>query len=385
MTDTEGLNTKVAGVLTNLGVQLTRLGTIIDELTAIGGPDNVSLGDLNSNLAALRASSGDISSTLDDRLTAMLDTLGVKPPLNEQTMWSMLLDTTARLESIYNSLGVVPGDATTTVLGRLAAIERLSHCACGPQPPDPADEHGCADPAVSDSSAAPDGYSGRIFAGWSTPPDGALIGTTLDPTVGAAELVPEATFEGWRAYVLSRASAVASLDPRENIVFGTNQWLDISSRTLIAASVPPNSDIALYLCPFVPEAWVDCVEVFSAHTTVTHPDSATNEITYAQMSQIPSAELSSDLFVDGSAHYHADVPDWVMVGNFAGVTVQLTSAIGGVRVVWQRPDLSFGTSTMGTTGDTVTIPEATIGMTVDTFTGGAIPDFTVSICPSGGD
>jgi hypothetical protein len=182
-----------------------------------------------------------------------------------------LLDSSGNIE---DHIGIPTGDATTTVLGRLAAIENLSGCGCPPDLPSPDDPTGCADPFVSISRAVlVSAYPGRIFAVFPSPvPDGLVVTDGMDLGEVGVEISPEATWTGWRAFVYSKSAAYYSEDPTRSGLWATNVWRDLDEAMsyALAFSVPDGNDIAVYLCAPPPAPVDECVHVVSLSTPYGH-------------------------------------------------------------------------------------------------------------------
>jgi hypothetical protein len=273
-----------------------------------------------------------MAAQLAEDLPALVSGVGIPTEGSIFTVWNMLLNLTPAVVGIYDATGIPTGDATTTVLGRLAAIERLALCACGPQPPSPEDVDGCASPVLSALSAAPSGYDGRVFAYWLELPDGAQLAGELDPAVEGAEIEPVSTWAGWSAFILSKSSTIASLDPRSPIVSATNQWLSLDTVTFAAFNVPAGNDITVYLCrdETVP---IGCVNINSHSSTASGAFSATLEV----LSAAP-AGMSFVNPVNSSSGEVSWSPPAFISGNLSGWTLEVFS--GSVRLVYRTDDPS---------------------------------------------
>lgn len=162
------------------------------------------------------------------------------------------------VDNLRSNIGLPTGDATTTVLGRLATIENYASCICGPQPPSTSDPDGCAYPVLSHSPALTDAaFPGRLFAQWE---DLSIYGlqktTDIGLTVSNVELQPTGTWDGWNVFVYSRTAQTYSEDPRRAGRYPTNTWrsLEEAQGFPLAFSVEEGSDITVYLCTPPPSA-----------------------------------------------------------------------------------------------------------------------------------
>jgi hypothetical protein len=370
----DGLNHKVAQVLTNLGEQLTALGSIVADFNGIRGPDNLTLGDLKTDLYAVRLDVAELSGFGLQGMNTIIEGIGLIDPEDGDTILSLLKD-------LRNNIGLPTGDATTTLLGRLASIEHSNLCGCGPQPPSATDPDGCASPAVSDTQHAISGWGGRTFAVWSSAPDGALIGTGLDPSVGNAELVPEATFDGWTAFVLSRAASVCSLDPSEPLVMPTNQWINISGRDRVAFSVAPGADIVAYICSHLDEAWTDCVDITSTPGTYSTDAPFSEDAQFIVFSSIPGVSTTNTWIADGQEQM-VSVSNTVVSDNWHGVVISL---LEGTTVTIYTVNTSGGVSSfpINAVGDSQTLTFDTQVVMIHNLAASSPHDnaFQVRICP----
>ena len=255
-------------------------------------------------------------------------------------------------------------------------------------------------PAVSDPY-----WPALVYAKWpDPPPTGIEFGSVFGFGDDYTELVnTSGDWSGYRVYVASSADNFGmyiGVNVDASLArYPTNVWVDIGFyEEHLSIFVPGDASLRAYLCgdgwgggggsggpweelpPDGGGTWEDCIEIASASTVVTHPNSAVTSITYTPMSMLPGVEYSDTLPVDGGA-YVTTANDSIAVGNFNGVTITLLSAETTVRAYYQRADLSFNVHTFSGMGDTFSIAEDTVRMAIDTFTGGATPDYTVEICP----
>jgi hypothetical protein len=123
------------------------------------------------------------------------------------------------LTQIRDAIGIPTGDATTTVLGRLAAIERLLMTTAAGLPPIlQQDDY---------TSGAPIVFEGRKYATWPSPPAG---------TSSAApfyQLSPASSWDGWQFYIQTNDPA-----PQWNTtVVAPNFWYDMAGNAAASWSV----------------------------------------------------------------------------------------------------------------------------------------------------
>jgi len=374
MTDPNGLNVKVAAVLADLSDLITDTAGILNQVDGLRGVDNLTLGDLNANLVAMRTDLADLTGFGLQGLNTIISSIGFIDMETSSTVLQLLND-------IRDHIGFPTGDATTTLLGLLQSIANTSLCSCGPQPPNTTDPDSCAEPFVSDAAHSLPSYDGRTFAYWSTAPTDLLIGTSLDPTVGNAELVPEATFDGWTAYVLSRASNICSLDPSETLVFPTNTWIDISARDMVAFSVPAGADITVYLCNHASEVWTDCVELTSTPGTYSTDVPFSEDAQFIVFSSIPGITTGNTWFADG-AEQQVNAANTIVTSNWHGVTITLLS---GSTVTIYTVNESGGVSSLpiNSVSDSQTITFDTQVVLIHNLAASspASSPFQVRICP----
>jgi hypothetical protein len=354
------------------------MGSVLTAIGGIRGAGNLTLGDLNSNLAAIRGGVEDSTAELQSDLPQLIQTVGIPADGSIFTIWNMMYQNIAVFAQIRDAIGQETGDATTTVLGRLSAIERASLCACGPQPPSPSDPNGCAEPTVSSFSVAPEAYSGRVFAVWLGLPSGAEFRSELDPGVDAAEIGPSVNWAGWKAFILSRSSTIASLDPRQALVYATNTWIDLTSITYAAFNVPAGNDIQVYLCrdETVPEG---CLNIPSRLSTLESDSSVTlNAISVAPTGMSFVNPVNSS---NGEASW--DPPAFVS-GNLATWTLQVFS--GTVRVLY-RTDPPTSTQVFSVAGHYTSADGVVTLPTTDHFSlddSGTDGPYSIQLCNTAG-
>lgn len=317
-----------------------------------------------------RPTSAPIQPSLELLRQAFADVVGINADgttaLTVLGRLTSLLDTT---DNIENNIGQPTGDATTTVLGRLAAIERLSECGCGPQPPDPTDPDGCADPFVSSApSASIAAYPGRSFAVFhETPPDGLLITDSMDLGVANVEISPEATWTGWRVFVLSKASAYYSEDPTRTGLWPTNTWRDLDeAQSFALAFSVPAGDITVYLCgPTDVPPEIECTTIESQSVTIVG-FGARQAIVWPE----PFTSSSTD---EAGNSYSANQ---VLIGDYQNWTIRVVTGAGARLVLFVG---ATNSNVFIDGGDTTTISTTTTSLFLDDLNyGGA---FSIEICP----
>lgn len=270
------------------------------------------------------------------------------------------------LAAVESHIGFPTGDATTTVLGRLAAIQSYSSCACGPQQPQPGDTGGCASPFVSQSFTQTSAtYPGRVFVVWPSPlPSGALFDDTLSLGVDRVELMPEANWNGWRLFVYSKSAGYYTEDPTRTVQWPTNVWrnLDPNQSYPLAISVAAGNDAVGYLCAPVDLPNITTCSMFSS-------------ISYTFSGQLfyvirtPPIYSGNDIFTSG---------------DFYGYTVRLVTFGGGsdIRVDhYNTSDVYNSGSLMSTVDTIITISEHTNALGIHTNIPDAGNPFSVEVCP----
>lgn len=179
---------------------------------------------------------------------------------------------------MQDALGLVPGDATTTVLGRLAALNTLgvnqltsigisggpddtvlkllaknADCACGGLGPP---SGSCDNPFVSTGMwLGPFGAIGGsnvIVATWSEPlPTGISFGTFFSLGTDDGEL-QNSDWSGWKVYVSSTEPQYAD-SPSSLTRYPTNQWRDLpAGAASYSWAVSDRGSIQVTLCSPIP-------------------------------------------------------------------------------------------------------------------------------------
>jgi len=382
MTEPNGLNTKLAVVLTNLGTALTDLASLVSDLNGIRGEDNLGLGDLNSNLAAIRGATEDTRGSLNSLSTGLFDTMGLREGEDGLTLWQLL-------NGLYNNIGIPTGDATTSVLGRLAAIERLSKCNCAPDAPDLTSEDSpCSSPytSIAEATRVSSDFPGRIFAGFAAPsPDGIALTNWLAEPIPSCELVRSGSLVGFYAYIQSSAP-LASLNPANALQVRTNSWLAIDGYELdMAISVPTGNDLTVYLCIPAGTTWTDCINIDSEFVVYSTDAPFSLNVQAIRFNTIPVLATTDHWSADGSEQT-LSTDNTVVTTDMQNTVVNLVSG-SNVWVYWIDSSGASHHSSLDAAGASFTVPEPTIALVIGNF-GDSSPsthEFTIQICPPSGD
>lgn len=380
MSDPNGLNTKVAQVIDEIADELIRLTTLGSKIDAIRGASELTLESLDSRLSSIEDGIASLGTQLGD-------VLGSREEGNLNTVWIFLDELSTRLQSVEGNIGFPTGDATTTVLGRLAAIERLSRCACPPEPPDLDDaETGCATPYISIPAftRVVGAYPGRVFAGWDDPaPEGLLLTNWLAEPVPPAELVRSTDLSGWRIYVQSEAR-LFSLNPTGPTLLPTNVWISIDAYDEhLAVSVLDPNDITAYICVPVSAEWVDCVTIDSVAATYSTDAPFSLDLQAIPFDTVPNVD-KTDHWFGGGNEQEINVANTAITTNMNGVRVELVSG-GPVTIAIIDSSGGGGSYPLGAPTDQQTIDVDTTLFVIGNFSASSpsTHPFTVEICPPG--
>jgi hypothetical protein len=203
-------------------------------------------------------------STSNSRLAAILNALGAPietPDITLEDVVNAQNNTNDLLEDIKNAIGIPTGDATTTALGRLAAIESCVCKLAGEIPSDP-DASDCDDPYTSVQTwllmVDQGGGGGEMgitilyhVAAFATPlPEGLEESNlfNLTPPAGrVSEIKPVTTWDGWMVYVKSSSETYSDGITGGNR-YPTGQWRDLTGSSSLVFTVYRPDDITVYLC-----------------------------------------------------------------------------------------------------------------------------------------
>lgn len=229
-----------ARVLDALSELQTIRTNIVQMNMAMGLIGSPTTGSVLGRLDRLQVALGALSSTAG---TDGLQTTSVRGLLNSIA---------ALLDELDDDIGEATGDATTTLLGRLAAIERLTATGLGLNPPTGT---ACSAPALSTGQLlAPFAIAGGtnvIYAQWPEAlPGGVVFGSIFGVNGPRVELnlAPGfASWDGWRIAAMSRAQQFA-YDMSINR-YPTNQWVPLSGNGPIAVSVEAIYGVTAWICP----------------------------------------------------------------------------------------------------------------------------------------
>jgi hypothetical protein len=317
-----GLNTKEDSIITLLTATNNKLDAVLEALGAPIPTSTVTLADVLTVLNKIN------------------DTLG-DPEDSVFTIWNLLGEIPPALSQIVDNIGFPTGDATTTVIGRLAAIERLSKCACPPDAPDLTDPDApCSEPFVSNPvlTRVSSAYPGRVFAGWiDPPPDGLVLDHFLETDISPSEIVRSTDVSGWSIYIQSTAR-LASLSPLSTNLVATNSWIDLDIYDEhMAISVPEGNDLLVYIC--VPGGTIEPPSCY----TFTSEQSVLKS-TFAGARYLPDWSIYDVPVITNET---ADNEVWVS-GNWTGWTWETTTSNMVIVIELTPGSITIQTSSTGT-------------------------------------
>lgn len=330
------------------------LRSVNESIWNVAGPaPGKSLEDLWNKLDALFAGLGfgaspPASYSLSQWLTDNLDAgAGI-------SMYNLIDGLYVAMAALQNNVGTPTGDATTTVLGRMLAIQNLLNSnlpalvACcegeGAQFPseDPADMSYCSNRYIQAGSFID---SNRSYAYWTAgniPTDQVAIGNNSSYPPGT-ELTPITDWSDFRVWVSSDAPQCA-LD-NTGYRYPTNQWLPLSGSGSFAFSVDSQYALNVQLCAPAPAtigysfAENETFEKTTSYATRFVPDWTKYGLTF-----VSNATIGNDFFIEG---------DW------GGWTWEIISG-SDIQIVWGVPST---TSTNKSDAGTGTLPLAVQGQT----------------------
>jgi hypothetical protein len=267
--DVAGISPTISAMEANLLASLATLNTSVQETNTLTTAGNTLITTSNSRLTSIASNTNQLLSPTQQTAQNTADSL-------------------SKLTAIDTAIGIPSGDATTTVLGRLSAIEllltntlanwgdpgdatgtllatlhdvRACICLVAGKVPTPPTTELCEEPFISTGSAFYPGWpgfgTGANVATWSAPlPDGVVFGTIFGITIDNTELQRDISWNGVLIWVESDAPAFA-LSFATVDRYPTNQWVSLPDTDNIAISVDSISGIKVYLC--IPDAPVgDC-------------------------------------------------------------------------------------------------------------------------------
>jgi len=294
------LSTQHDAVMTAIGGLDTKLSTIAARLMWDNGEDTFTLAQLQYlsllQLQAIKDSNDSVVTSLGNLTTIMTDmaedTSDIHSRLNEirdatiATAIALgtpgdgiadalhLLDSIkAGIEALNTATGIPPGDATTTMLGRLTAIQNCICLVAGTVPTPPTSQF-CASPFTSSGLSFYPTWAGFgtgvNVAVWSEPlPDGVTFGTEFGITVDNTELILDGGWSGAHIWVQSSGPNFG-INPLSTERFITNQWVSLPDADSISVSVGNGESIQVYIC--LPSTDGDCprdtsISLFSGSNT----------------------------------------------------------------------------------------------------------------------
>lgn len=382
MTEPTGLNVKVAIVIEDLATIDARITGLEEQVRDVRGADLTTLDDLKADLASMAEAQSVFYDNAIEALTGLIDAVGLLPVGDSDTVRSLL-------QELRSGIGINPGDATSSVIGHLSAIERLSRCNCPPEPPDLTDPDApCADPYTSVPlyTRSTDLYPGRVFAGFlEPPPTGLTMDSFLSTPVDKVELHRTSDSAGYWIYVQSSAP-LASLNPLNPLLVKTNEWLDLTLYEAdIAVSVPDTADLTVYICTPGDLAWVDCIELTSAFSTYSTNAPFTMDVQAINFESVPTLE-ATDNWTQGGTTNTLSLDSSVVTSDMFGVKVELVSG-ANVRVLWRRTDGIEDHTDIASAGLDYTIIAHTNVFTIGNYPASdpSAHPFTINLCPPEGD
>lgn len=271
-----------------------------------------------------------------------------------------------------SGIGINTGDATTTILGRLTAIENYSRCACGPVPPSPFDPSGCVDQFISIAQVTTPNYSGNFVQWPDVLPAGIEFTNDLLIGVSNVEISADPFVSGWRMFGYSQSASVFSANPGNVTQYPTNEWIVIGADNwTLAPSVGEGNDLRVYLCSpgSIP---ADCPEFNSIAITVSDP--APGNVVNRNAAIIGGYPLSDQLF------NAVTTPACVMVGNF--ISFEITCLTGFARIIYVNSGGTAGTIFQLDATQSAVIPELTQKLYIDDLRDNITSEgsFTIKVC-----
>lgn len=318
---------------------------------------------------------------INSKLSALLQYLiGATITLPSESLDARITALEAASASLVDQVGAVTGDATTTVLGRLAAIESLLKCVCGDFPPGASDVGGCDSPATTLDSHY-ETFSdivGRVFPVWSDPlPDGLSVDGTGELADAHIAVTLSDSTGVYSYYVQSRAPSHQRTSGATT-EYSNNQWLPLSPGDNLAISVPVGFTAKVYLCYTPAAGFTECVNIGSLAGSYTQLDtSAVFNSSYAVWSSIPGA-VTTDSEAYGGHTFQWDNSVAVLIANANGWTFTKNSG-PDIRLLAKRPDGSFTSYTISSTP--ITISGDTTSLWCDLGSGGSTEAFSFQVCP----
>lgn len=393
----ENLHQKFTNLQQQLALQHDELMNKLDAvLTALGAPPPTAVVTLADVLQELQS--------MNSRVFSLRNAVGIIPTDAGISLLAQVASLVTRITAVESAtvatataLGIPTGDATTTALGRLAAIESCVCLLAGQVPTDPGTSE-CESPFTS-------GYTWELVltsegggefgvgvvlhvAAFAQPlPPGLVEGTiyALTPPSGTvSELAPTGTWDGWRVYVKSSASTYGdSITP--GVRHPTNEWRDLTGTGTNIFSVYRPDDITVYLCG--PDnggnggnggPLVECTEASSQNVSV----DPNNGVPIRQMAIIPGwPDVRNYLIVNPTFTAYFD-PPCIHYGDLAGYQVNCIS--GRVRIVYRIEGVESTQGTEITTGGSYTLPAGCNVVDFDDFVAPDTPGtgaFVMELCP----
>jgi hypothetical protein len=274
----------VVDLLTNINTDTTSLVQVLPQIRDEQADIHLDTQSMDLKLLAIRDEQADIhldTQSMDLKLLDMRNTLtyiytqvlNLAPGTFD---WAAVLGTPADssdnildwLAGLISSMGIPTGDATTTILGRLSAIETLNFnylpliatntgkCPCGASPPP--EGNICAEPYISTGmslvpTAFIPNFNSVTIAIWGTTPPAQLeYGTVFGTVSDNSSLVP-ASGQNWtgRSIFVESSADNFALQTLSTARYPTNTWVDLTDQGTAEISVMVDAGAAVraYICP----------------------------------------------------------------------------------------------------------------------------------------
>lgn len=320
-------------------------------------------------------------SGLNTKAAALFQAIfGAIVTLPDPTLYALIASLNTLSTEIDDRIGAVTGDATTTILGRLAAIESLLHCVCGDFPPPTTGDNACDSPVSTLSGAlvTSGSYPGRVFPIWGDPPPSGLSidGTGDLADAGVAVELSDST--GTYSYYVQSRAATHLRTAGGTTQYPNNVWLGLSPGASLAVSVPDGFTATVYLCYTPAAGFVDCVNVGSNVGNYTQLDtSAVFNSSYAVWASIPGVTTTDTETFSGHT-YQWNTTAAVCVADAIGWTFTKNSG-PDIRLLAKHGDGTFTSYTISSTPFTIT--DHTTTLWADLGSGGDTSAFSFQVCP----
>ena len=267
----------------------------------------------------------DYLSEMNDNLNGVLQRLGVAVDTDNDVI-SLLASLKTGIAALNTAMGIPSGDATTTMLGRLTAIE---NCGCRPVGAQPPINGPCATPYASCSIAFIPwvivGGTNVNVAKWCEPlPDGLEYGTTLGLSDDTTELVATDGWDGWHIFV-SSAATVFGKSPLDLERYPTNTWLPLSGSDVLSVATDERNSLKVYLCPPA-DSPAECVTLSSVE--ITAPWGGTFQGIDWTDSGLPCVDTGPTGTFSGCIFSTNDLTEWSVITIYENVHMNMSGHDG---------------------------------------------------------